>query len=100
MALDYELRKEFKDLSLEALMDHAVTCFQGVGDTQNELLTNYFGIQTIRDLANMPFFSMALAVQKSALDSNGSRKATFTELSENQELNFTIREQDQDKNIP
>lgn len=99
MALDYELRSDFKNLPLDALMDHSVTCFQGVGDNQNELLKNYFGVHTIRDLANLPFFSMALEVQKAALEGNGSRTASVAELSRQRQLAFAVREQDQDLSV-
>ncbi len=99
MALDYELRSEFTNLPLETLMDHAVTCFQGVGDNQNELLQKYFGVHSIRDLANLPFFSMALEVQKAALEGNGSRSASVADLSQKRELAFTVREQDQDLTV-
>lgn len=99
MALDYELRSEFKNLPLETLMDHAVTCFQGVGDNQSELLEKYFAVHSIRDLANLPFFSMALEVQKAALEGNGTRSASVADLSQSRELGFSVREQDQDLTV-
>jgi nucleoid-associated protein YgaU len=99
MALDYELRSEFKNLPLETLMDHAVSCFQGVGDNQSELLEKYFGVHTIRDLANLPFFSMALEVQKAALEGNGARSSSVAALSQRRELGFAVRDKDQDMTV-
>ncbi len=91
MALEYEVRSEFQSLSFSQLLDASVMCFQGVGDTQNELLTKYFGIKTVRQLANLPFFIWALGIQEMALRGGEARSLSVEDLSKSQDLKFSIR---------
>ncbi|MBI3991767.1 MAG: LysM peptidoglycan-binding domain-containing protein [Candidatus Lambdaproteobacteria bacterium] len=94
MALDYELRSEFKDIPLETLLEHSVASFQGVGDTAQSLLNTYFGIVTIGQLANMPHFVQALAVQKMALESEKVANTPVSSLMATRALEFNVREDD------
>ena len=98
MALEYEVRSEFQSLSFSQLLDASVMCFQGVGDTQNELLTKYFGIKTVRQLANLPFFIWALGVQEMAMKGGESGNLSVEDLSKSQELKFSIRSHARGKN--
>jgi len=91
MAMDYEVRPEYKELSLSELLDTSVMCFQGVGDTQNDILNRFFGVQTVRDLANLIYFISALGIQEQALkqESNGQRRVS--DLAKSEPLKFAIR---------
>ena len=92
MALDYELRSEFKDIPLDQLLDNSVASFQGVGDTAQSLLSTYFGIVTIAQLANMPHFVQALAVQKMALESEKVANTPVSTLMATRALEFNVRD--------
>lgn len=94
MALDYELRQEFTDVSLTDLLDTSIASFQGVGDTAKGLLNTYFGITSIGQLANMPQFREALAIQKVALESEKVASTPIEKLMETRKLGFSVRETD------
>ncbi len=53
---EYEVREEYRNYTIPQLLEAPVTCFQGVGDTQSELLERYFNVTTVRELANLPSF--------------------------------------------
>lgn len=92
MAQDYEVREEFKDNSLSQLMDASVLCFQGVGEIQTELLKQYFGINTVRDLANWPHFLWALEIQELALHGGDLAHTAIREFPAGAQPKFKVRE--------
>ncbi|HEX7926563.1 MAG TPA: LysM peptidoglycan-binding domain-containing protein [bacterium] len=92
MAREYEVRQEFESYGLGQLMDSPVTCFQGMGDIQAEMLRQYFGVGTIREMANFPFFLWALAIQEAALDgAQAGRPAS--EIAAGADAKFKVREE-------
>jgi hypothetical protein len=92
MAQDYEVREEFKDNSLSQLMDSSVLCFQGVGEIQTELLKQYFGIATVRDLANWAQFLWALEIQELALHGGELAHTAIREFPAGAQPKFKVRE--------
>ncbi|MBI4084267.1 MAG: LysM peptidoglycan-binding domain-containing protein [Candidatus Lambdaproteobacteria bacterium] len=95
MALEYEIRSEFASLSLAQLLDAPVTCFQGVGDTQSEILGRVFGITTVRQLAGLRYFLWALAIQDQAL--HPQRPGGAEPAAEGQPARFELRERERDR---
>lgn len=91
MALEYEVRAEFRSLPLKQLIDSPVMCFEGVGDTQASLLNRYFGVTTVRQLANMPFFLWALGIQELALKPGGDATKPIGEMGDGDSLKFSVR---------
>ena len=89
--MDYEVRPDYKDLPLSELLDTTVMCFQGVGDTQHDILSRFFGVEKVRDLANLPFFISALGIQEQALkqESNGNRPVS--DIAKSAPLKFAVR---------
>ncbi len=98
MALEYEVRAEYQSMSLEQLLDTTVMCFEGVGDTQNDILNRYFGVTTIRQLANLPYFLWSLGIQETALKGGDSSSKPVSELAQTETLKFSIRDMEQGKN--
>jgi nucleoid-associated protein YgaU len=92
MAREYEVREEFQSYSLGQLMDSPVTCFQGMGDIQAEMLKQYFGITTIKDMANFRFFLWASAIQEAALDSAMAGRKVG-EIATGPDARFQVREE-------
>ena len=72
MAMDYEVRPDYEDSSLSELLDSSVMCFQGVGDNQNDILQRFFGVSTVRELANLHYFLWSLGIQELALQEEGN----------------------------
>ena len=97
--LEYEVREEYQSYSIGQLLDAPVSCFQGVGEVQSELLERYFNITTVRQLAEMPSFVEALAVQETVLGGGELISRSVAEASQAGELNFHIRDSDQEKKI-
>lgn len=97
--LEYEVREEYQSYSLGQLLDAPVTCFQGVGEIQSELLERYFNITTVRQLAEMPSFVEALAVQETVLEGGEMISRSVAEASQAGELEFHIRRSDLEKKI-
>ena len=97
MALEYEVRAEYQSMSLDQLLDSPVTCFEGVGDTQNDILNRYFSITTVRQLANMPYFLWALGIQELALSGGSSSTTPISQLSQSEPLKFSVTDHDKGK---
>lgn len=97
--LEYEVREEYQSYSIGQLLDAPVSCFQGVGEVQSELLERYFNITTVRGLAEMPSFVEALAVQETVLEGGERISRSVSEASQEGELEFHIRKSDQEKKI-
>ena len=97
--LEYEVREEYQSYSIGQLLDAPVSCFQGVGEIQSELLERYFNITTVRQLAEMPSFVEALAVQETVLAGGEMIARSVSEASQAGELDFHIRNSDQEKKI-
>ncbi len=95
MAQEYEVREEFKDNSLSQLMDASVLCFQGVGEIQCELLKQYFGIATVRDLANWAQFLWTLEIQELALHGGDLSHTPIREFPPSAQPQFKVRERAQ-----
>jgi hypothetical protein len=89
--MEYEVRPEYKDSSLSELLDTSVMSFQGVGDTQHEILNRFFGVKTIRDLANLPFFLSALGIQEQALKQESNGEQPVSEIAKSESLKFSVR---------
>lgn len=98
MALEYEVRAEYQSMSLSQLLDANVTCFEGVGDTQSDILNRYFGITTVRQLGNMPFFLWALGIQEMALQGGENSSQSIADLAGRETLKFAVRDNDRGKN--
>jgi nucleoid-associated protein YgaU len=98
MALEYEVRPEYRSLSLAQLLDTTVMCFEGVGDTQHDILNRYFGVTTVRQLANMPYFLWALGIQEMALQGGEVSATAVQALAEKESLKFAVRDTDRGKN--
>ncbi|MCZ6531940.1 MAG: LysM peptidoglycan-binding domain-containing protein [SAR324 cluster bacterium] len=98
MALAYDVRAEYQSMSLEQLLDSTVNCFEGVGDTQSDLLNRYFGITTVRQLANMPYFLWTLGIQELALKGIEISGKPVNELAKSEPLKFSIQANAQGKN--
>ena len=98
MALEYEVRPEYQSMSLDQLLDSPVKCFEGVGDTQNDILNRYFSITTVRQLANMPYFLWALGIQELALTGGESSSTPINQFSQTEALKFSVTGHDQGKN--
>ena len=92
MAMEYEVREEYRSHSLSQLMDDAVLCFQGVGEIQAELLKQYFGIGSVKDLANWKQFLWALEIQELALHGGDLANTPIRELSKTGEPKFKVKE--------
>ena len=92
MAQEYEVREEFRSHSLSQLMDDPVLCFQGVGEIQAELLKQYFGISTVRELANWTQFLWALEIQELAVDGGEFATTPIRKLQETASPKFQVRE--------
>ncbi|MEE8435380.1 MAG: hypothetical protein V3S64_11380 [bacterium] len=97
--LEYEVREEYQSYSIGQLLDAPVSCFQGVGEIQSELLERYFNITTVRQLAEMPSFVEALAVQETVLEGGEMISRSVSEARQAGELEFHIRNSDQGKKI-
>lgn len=97
MALEYEVRSEYRNLPLEKLLEQPVDIFEGVGDTQAAFLKQYFGITTVRQLGNFPFFLWALGIQELALKGGEDAGKSVEELSKAQQLKFSIRPSEKGK---
>jgi len=98
-ALEYEVRDEYRDYTVAQLLESPVTCFQGVGDIQSDLLQRYFNVATVKDLAQMGPFVDALGVQETVLEGGDVLGQTVAEAGRQRQLNFHIREADQTKHI-
>ena len=98
MAMDYEVRPEFEDSSLSELLDTSVMCFQGVGDNQNDILQRFFGVSTVRDLANLHYFLWSLGIQELALQEEGNGNRPVEELAQQQQLKFSVRQEYSNRN--
>jgi LysM repeat protein len=93
MAMDYEVRSDYKDMPLSDLLGATVMSFQGVGDTQHEILNKFFTVESVEQLANFPFFLSALGIQELALrrETNGQRPVREIETGE--ALKFAVRDE-------
>ncbi len=91
MAMDYEVRPEYKDIPLEELLDTTVGCFQGVGDNQHDILDRFFGVKTVRDLANMPFFLWSLGIQELAFKGENNGQRPVSQIARQEPLKFSLR---------
>jgi nucleoid-associated protein YgaU len=98
-ALEYEVRDEYKDYSVAQLLDSPVTCFQGVGEIQSEILQRYFNVQTVKDLAHMEPFVQALHVQETVLEGGAVMEQSVADAAQQRELGFHIRQTDQARRI-
>lgn len=94
-ALEYEVRDEYRDYSLEQLLEAPVTCFQGVGDIQSEILERYFHVTTVKDLAELAPFLEALQVQETVLGGGDTLGKPVGEASTGRDLGFHVRTSDQ-----
>jgi len=97
--VEYEVREEYKDYSLEQLLEAPVNCFQGVGDNQSELLARYFNVSTVKQLADLGAFLEALSVQETVLQGGEILNETVDEVAKKQSLSFHIRKMDQTKKL-
>ena len=95
-AMEYEVREEYREYTIGQLLDAPVTCFQGVGDIQSELLERYFKVTTVKQLADMAAFIEALAVQETVLEGGERLNRTVADAGP---LNFHIRPTDHSKKI-
>lgn len=98
MALEYDVRPEYQSMSLDQLLETTVMCFEGVGDTQNDILNRYFGVTTVRQLANMPYFLWALGIQEMALKGGETSTKPIGEVASSESLKFSIVPHGQGKN--
>jgi nucleoid-associated protein YgaU len=92
MAQAYQVRDEFKNYSLDKLMEGSVQVFHGVGDIQGELLKQYFDVTTVPGLANLPAFLSALEIQELALGGGALASKTIREISRTAQPKFRVRE--------
>jgi nucleoid-associated protein YgaU len=97
MAREYEVRQDYTNHSLSQLLDSPITCFQGVGDIQAQLLNQYFGIASVRQLANFELFLWSLEVQELALSDAGLGNKPLPEVAAQQQVGFRTREQYRNK---
>jgi nucleoid-associated protein YgaU len=98
-AMEYEVRDEYKSYSVAQLLDAPVTCFQGVGEIQSEILERYFGVTTVKELASLPVFLQALNVQETVLEGGSLLEQSVSEAAQHRELGFQVRSADQVKRI-
>lgn len=56
--------KEFEGKSAKELIDAPVYALQGLSEADADKLAQFFGIKTIRDLANCEWYQKALAIKK------------------------------------
>ena len=56
--------KEFEGLSAAELVDSPISALQGVSEEDAQKLEQFFGIKTIRDMANNEFYQKALAIKR------------------------------------
>lgn len=99
MAVDYEVKEAYRDHSVTQLLNSPITCFQGVGDTQKDILENYFGVKTVKDLANIPHFLEALQIQELAHQGGNVPDMSVEEAGKKQTLNFAVRDPDRTRKI-
>lgn len=98
-ALEYEVRDEYRDYTVAQLLDAPVTCFQGVGDIQREMLDRYFGVGTVRDLAHLDPFVQALSIQETVLEGGDFLGQTVADAGPGRQFDFRIRPTDQSKRV-
>ena len=91
MGMEYEVRPEYKSFTLSRLLDAPVTCFQGVGDPQSEILRRVFHVRTVRQLANLPYYLWALGIQEFALHDEAGSTAPIAEIPP-KKLKFSLKE--------
>ncbi|MDH5751458.1 MAG: hypothetical protein OEZ59_03460 [Deltaproteobacteria bacterium] len=99
MAKDYEVREEYQDSSVQQLLNAPVTCFQGVGDIQSEILEQYFDVKTVKDLANLPHFLEALRVQEFVVDGKDVGEKTVAEAQQQKGVALKIRKEESKRRV-
>ncbi|MDH4120680.1 MAG: LysM peptidoglycan-binding domain-containing protein [Deltaproteobacteria bacterium] len=93
MALDYEVHAQYRTLPLSKLLEAPITCFQGVGESQSQIMEKFFRITTVHQLANLPFFLWALGVQELAVQMGSNTTTSVEEIAQRRKLKFTLREE-------
>lgn len=56
--------QEYEGLSAKELVDAPISVLQGVSEADAQKLEQFFGIKTIRDMANCEWYQKALAIKK------------------------------------
>jgi len=96
MAMDYEVRHDYKEMPLSELLEATVMAFQGVGDNQHDILKRFFSVETIQQLANFQFFIWALGIQEMALRQEHDGHRPVREIEQSGALKFAVREEYKD----
>jgi hypothetical protein len=76
----------FREMDFRAIVDEGVDILAGVGGKTSEILQSQLGVSTVRDLATLPAYINALAVDPTDSDANKQPVSTLLDSSLSPEL--------------